>query len=99
MIISPCGIDCQNCMNTIGDKFPGFSCAGCNAVEGKIFWTKFMNLDACPIYTCCKTVKMYDNCGQCTELPCAIFYSTKDPSLSDEEFQSGILERVAMLKR
>ena len=98
MNISCCGIDCQKCMDVLSSNYPGQSCAGCNAVEGKIFWTQYMNLDVCPIYNCCRNEKQLAHCGLCAELPCQIYFDAKDPSMSEEEHQKGIADRVAVLK-
>jgi hypothetical protein len=85
-------------MEVLSISYPGQTCAGCNAVEGKIFWTQFMNLDICPIYNCCKNEKQLSHCGLCEELPCELFFSTKDPSFPEEEHLQAIQDRVTMLK-
>jgi hypothetical protein len=66
-------------------------------MEGKLFWTKFMNMDTCPIYSCVKE-KRLKHCGGCQELPCKIYLEMKDPSMSDEQHLQGIKDRVAVLK-
>jgi len=85
-------------MDTICEHYPDQSCAGCNAVEGKIFWTKYMDLDTCPIYQCCKNEKKLAHCGECVELPCQIYFTTKDPMQSDEVHKKNIEIRVSVLK-
>ena len=98
MKVSCCGIDCQKCMDALSINFPGQTCAGCNAVEGKVFWAAYLNLDTCPIYSCCRNEKQLAHCGECMELPCQIYFATKDPTLSDEEHQKSIEDRVTVLK-
>jgi len=98
MNISCCGIDCQKCMDEICAHYPGQSCAGCNAAEGKIFWTQYLNLEVCPIYNCCRNEKQFSHCGECAELPCKIYFDTKDPAQSEEVHQENIKVRVVVLK-
>jgi hypothetical protein len=85
-------------MDTLCEHYPDQTCSGCNAVEGKLFWTKYLNLDTCPIYNCCRNEKKLTHCGECAELPCQIYFATKDPMQSDEVHQKNIGERVAVLK-
>jgi len=97
--ISVCGIDCAvaciecNQHEALKDN----PCKGCNAAQGKIFWTQFFNMDVCPIYKCVKE-KQLAHCGKCPEIPCDIYFSTKDPSMPDDVFQKAIQDRVNILK-
>jgi hypothetical protein len=97
--ISVCGIDCAVACAECNkhEELQNNPCKGCNAAEGKIFWTKFMNLEACPIYTCVKD-KQLKHCGECAELPCNIWLEMKDPSMTDEVHEQGIKDRVEVLK-
>lgn len=90
-MISVCGIDCKSCPNLSTD------CEGCSAMQGKVFWTVQFGLNRCPIYQCVIDKKMSD-CGECNKLPCEIWQSMKDPSLTDEEHQISIKERVNRLQ-
>ena len=98
--ISVCGIDCAamcaEC-NKTNEELQKNPCKGCNAAEGKIFWTKMMNMEVCPIYSCVKE-KQLKHCGECEQLPCKIYVDMKDPSLTDEQHQQGIKDRVETLK-
>ena len=98
--ISVCGIDCAiaglEC-NKNNEEFIQTPCKGCNDAKGKLFWTKYLNLDVCPIYSCVKA-KRLNHCGECEQLPCNVYFGTKDPSLSDEEHQQYIKDRVETLK-
>jgi len=98
--ISVCGIDCAvACIEcNKHEELKNNPCKGCNAMEGKLFWTKFLGLDTCPIYVCVKE-KQLKHCGECAELPCKIYFEMKDPSISDERHQQGIKDRVAVLKK
>lgn len=100
MNISACGIDCDiACVEcNKHDEFLDNPCKGCNAAKGKIFWVKYLGLDTCPIYNCCVNENNFDHCGKCEELPCSIYFNTKDPSMSDEAFEQSIQERVNLLK-
>jgi len=101
MNISVCGIDCEvactEC-NKKNEEFAQQPCKGCNEAKGQLFWTKYLNLDTCPIYQCCVNEKHLEHCGKCEELPCQIHFSTKDPSYSDEAFEQSIRDRVNFLK-
>ncbi len=102
MNISVCGIDCDiagiEC-NKNNEEFFIEPCKGCNAVEGRIFWTQYLGLDTCPIYHCCVDEKQLAHCGQCTDLPCEIYFNTKDPSIPDDIFKQKIYERTELLKK
>lgn len=39
------------------------------------------------------------NCGKCGEVPCKIWFDTRDPKFSDEEFNENIAMRVQALKK
>lgn len=101
MDVSVCGIDCDvariEC-NKHNEEFAVEPCQGCNAVKGKLFWAQYMGLDTCPIYNCCVNEKQLEHCGKCDELPCSIYFNTKDPSIPDDVFQQSILERAKILK-
>lgn len=88
--ISVCGTDCGTC-----DYF-GKMCKGCNDCEGKVFHAP--EGKACPLYECVRNDKGMQNCGQCKEAPCRIWYSTRDPHFSDEEFEKNIQMRIQTLK-
>lgn len=91
-VFSPCGIDCTTC-NDLGK-----TCAGCKEIKGKVFWTAYFGIDICPIYDCSVNQKGLKHCGECSELPCQIYYDSKDPSLTDEEHEKSIMDRAKILK-
>jgi hypothetical protein len=99
--ISVCGIDCaamcETC-NKNNEEFAEKPCKGCGEEKGKLFWTKYLGLDTCPIYHCCVNKKQLKHCGECAQLPCDIYFNTKDPSMSEEEHQKNIQDRVQALK-
>lgn len=47
MNVSICGVDGSAC------KEFGVNCLGCNAIEGKVFWSAYKGLNNCPMYHCC----------------------------------------------
>ena len=99
--ISVCGIDCTvACVecNQMNEELQKNPCKGCNAAEGKIFWTKYMNMEVCPIFSCAKG-KQLAHCGECAMLPCNIYFEMKDPSITEEEHQQSIKTRVETLKK
>lgn len=88
--VSVCGTDCKKC------SFYGGICKGCNASDGKVFHAP--DGKACPIYACCANKKKYTACGYCREAPCEIWGMTRDPSMTDEQFENSIQERIDQLK-
>ncbi len=87
---SCCGEECDSCVAYQKD------CNGCNACQGKVFHAP--KGKPCPIYACSVQKHHYVNCADCAELPCMIWKMTRDPQLSDEEFETSIRERVQRLR-
>ncbi len=90
---SICGVVCDIC------KDFGANCPGCAALEGKVYWASYVGADLCPLYDCCVNGKKLLHCGKCRELPCAVYYDTRDPSVSVAEHEKGIQERVEVLRK
>lgn len=88
--LSCCGTRCSEC------TCYGTMCKGCNESEGKVFHAP--EGQACPIYECSVNQKKRKNCGGCQNLPCDIWRNTKDPSMSDEEFEDNIRQRVQNMR-
>ena len=88
--LSACGTDCSAC------GLLGNMCQGCNAAKGKVFHAP--EGKPCPIYACCVNKHRCATCGDCAEVPCALWRATRDPSLSDEAFEASIQTRVVNLK-
>jgi hypothetical protein len=88
--ISPCGADCSACYCF------GKMCSGCNECNGMVFHAP--EGKACEIYECSIHNKKLKNCGECKEVPCAIWMKTRDPKFSDEEFDENVNIRVKTLK-
>ncbi|MDR2884498.1 MAG: hypothetical protein LBV09_05270 [Deferribacteraceae bacterium] len=94
MLSSSCGADCNDC------EFKAACSGGCFACEGKACYVAEMGLGVCAIYDCAVNKKGYASktCAECADLPCEIFMSWKDPSMSDEAFKANVDMRVANLK-
>jgi len=91
--ISACGLDCSTC------EFYEKTCTGCYAVKGSTFWAQEMMPDkVCPLFQCAFNDRGYKSCGDCDELPCAMFLQMKDPASTDEEHQRMIQVRVERLR-
>lgn len=88
--VSCCGTKCGEC------SVYGTTCKGCNESMGKVFHAP--EGQACPIYECSVNQNKYQNCSGCTKLPCGLWRKTKDPSMSEEEFENNIRQRVAHLR-
>lgn len=93
MILSTCGLKCDEC------EFLGKTCSGCKAVKGQTFWAKeMMPTKTCPLYDCAVNQRKYNDCGDCKELLCELFLKMKDPNSTEEEHQESLKKRVAILK-
>jgi len=87
--LSCCSTECKKCA-----LFPN-PCSGCNALEGRVFHVPEGKV--CAIYECAVKKNKFANCAGCKNLPCEIWRATKDPNLSQEEFEENIKERVKNL--
>ncbi len=92
MSLSPCGIECNGC------SYAESCSGGCHESGGKPFYIKEFGIEVCPMFDCAVNQKGYKTCGECSELPCKIFFDWKDPSMSDEEHVKSINDRVKILK-
>ena len=88
--ISVCGTDCSVC------SIWGAMCKGCNEACGKVFHVP--GGKPCPIYACCAGRHRLATCASCESLPCNIWQATRDPSMTDEQFQKSVEDRAAILK-
>lgn len=88
--LSCCGTDCLAC------GCYGNLCKGCNELNGKVFHAP--QGEACPIYRCAVQKRKLATCGDCDALPCPIWNATRDPSLSPDEFEESIRQRVQNLR-
>ena len=89
--LSPCGTDCRVC------PFYQKQCPGCNESRGRVFHAAPGK--ACPIYACAAGKRRLASCAICPDLPCARWRSTRDPRLSDAEFEQSIQDRMDALKK
>lgn len=93
-IISVCGLICNEC------NFFAKECKGCYETKGATFWANEVMPDKlCPLYKCAVFSKEFNNCGECSELPCIIFNELKDPNISEEEHKKSLEERVSVLRK
>ncbi len=88
-----CGCRCSDCAS-----FSKNECAGCEQIRGKVWWAAYINAEICPVYDCVINKHKYNDCGDCPELPCTLWYEMKDPTYSQEQHEQGIRERVRNLK-
>jgi len=92
MNVSPCGINCDAChlKEQCGN--------GCQTSRGRPFYIEAFGVERCPIYDCSVNKNGFKTCGECTKLPCQLFYDWKDPSMTEEEHRQCIDDNVALLK-
>lgn len=88
--LSCCGTDCTKC------SCFGSLCQGCNESSGRGFHAP--KGKACPIYGCAVHKKRFVNCAECAGLPCDVWKATRDPQLSEAEFERSIEERIKNLR-
>lgn len=88
--ITCCGADCKAC------SCYGKNCQGCNELSGKVFHVP--EGKTCPIYRCAVYRQHRTSCAGCRELPCEIWNTTKDHSLSQEAFEADLQKRMGRLK-
>lgn len=88
--LTVCGTECAAC------PFYGQACQGCNEAKGKVFHAP--KGKPCPIYGCCANKHRLATCAGCDHLPCGVWQSTRDPSMTDEQFAQSVTERAERLK-
>ena len=84
--ISSCGADCAKC------GCFGTLCQGCNAHKGRVFHAP--EGKACPLYACAVEENGYPSCASCSKRPCQLWRSTRDPQLSNADFEQSIQDRL-----
>ncbi len=89
--LSVCGTDCSAC------PLHGNLCTGCNEACGKVFHCAPGK--PCAIYACCVNKHRYATCASCDRMPCEVWQSVRDPSMTDEQFQQSVNDRVFTLKK
>ncbi|MBR6401870.1 MAG: MmcQ/YjbR family DNA-binding protein [Eubacterium sp.] len=89
--ISACGADCSKC------GLYENRCEGCNASRG--MGSHSSDKKECPAYACCRIKNCFVNCGECNQFPCKLIYGTKNPGVSDEEFEEYLKESMSRLQK
>ena len=89
--LSVCGTDCSAC------PLHGSLCTGCNEACGKVFHAP--EGKPCPIYGCCVNKHHYSTCASCSQVPCSVWQATRDPSMTDEQFEQSVNDRVSALRK
>ena len=89
--LSVCGTDCSAC------PLHSNLCTGCNEACGKVFHAP--EGKPCPIYGCCVNKHHYATCASCSRVPCAVWQATRDPSMTDEQFEQSVNDRVSALRK
>ena len=79
-----CGYSCSDC------DHHGNECKGCSPTQGRPFWTAFVSVDACPVYSCCVNERKFPHCGRCPDLICERFTRFKDPGMTDDEARAAL---------
>jgi hypothetical protein len=73
-------------------------CKGdCETLKGKVYWAKYIGVEVCPVYQCVQDHGL-KSCGDCEKLPCQLWFTLKDPSMTDAEHEKSIKDRVKLLK-
>ncbi len=88
-----CGLYCGIC------EYEEGQCSGCTAIEGRPSWVAEVGRDVCNLYDCCVNDRDLEHCGMCPDLPCEMFSSSHDPSLTGEQAREDIANRRKTLIR
>ena len=88
-----CGLWCDDCKHFEED------CPGCSGAEGSVFWTEFVDTEACPVYTCCVEERKLPHCGYCAEMPCEKHTRFSDPDIPAEEREKELQKQKEELIR
>ncbi len=91
-VLSVCGVCCSTDCRAYKSE-----CEGCVELGGKIPWAVFYNQEYCPIFQCVRD-KGLSSCAECGEAPCQVWYDTRDPDASDEQFAADLANRLKNLK-
>ncbi len=92
-MLSTCGVCCSTDCKAYHTE-----CEGCNELLGKVSWAVYYGQEHCPIYACAANLGL-TSCAQCGKAPCEIWYSTKNPDASDEEFAADLASRLHNLRQ
>jgi len=92
-MLSICGVNCSTDCRAYQTE-----CDGCNQVQGRVSWAAYYGSECCPIYDCARH-KGLTSCQACGKAPCQIWYDTRNPSVSDTEFEADIASRLHNLRR
>jgi len=92
-MMSHCGVICATDCRAYKSE-----CEGYNELEGKVSWAVFYERDDCPIYAC-SIAKGISSCAHCGEAPCKLWYDTRNPDASDEEFPADLNNRLNNLNK
>jgi hypothetical protein len=90
-MISKCGVICATDCLAFGKE-----CEGCNELAGRVSWAEYYGQSHCPIYLCVVS-KGLNTCGECGLAPCQIWYDTRNPDASDDEFAADLASRLRNL--
>ena len=90
-MLSVCGVNCSNDCRAYDRE-----CGGCNELGGRVSWAVFYGKEHCPIYECVRE-KGLTSCGDCGQAPCQVWYDTRNPDASDEEFEADLNSRLKNL--
>lgn len=87
-----CGLWCDDCEHFETD------CPGCSRGGGCVFWTEYVDTEACPVYICCVEERHLPHCGYCDEMPCEKHTRFSNPGATpgerDEELRQQKKELV-----
>jgi hypothetical protein len=92
-MISKCGVICASDCRAYQTE-----CEGCNELSGEVSWAPYLGLRVCPIYSCV-VQKGLQTCAGCGLAPCKIWFDTRNPEFSEQEFLADINSRLANLQK
>lgn len=91
-MLSTCGVNCSTDCRAYQTE-----CDGCQQLQGKVSWAMYYGKECCPIYACALSLG-FQSCGDCGKAPCQVWYDTRNPDISDEEFAADLRSRLRNLE-
>jgi len=91
-MLSVCGVNCSTDCKAYQTE-----CTGCTELAGKVSWAEYYGQEHCPIYACAMALGL-TSCKDCGKAPCEIWYATKNPDISAEEFEADLQSRLTNLR-
>jgi len=92
-MLSSCGLKCITDCKSYRKE-----CYGCNEMQGRVSWAKRFGSERCAIYNCVHEKKL-TSCGECSQMPCRLWFEVRNPFISDKDFSLMLKTKLDNLMR